>query len=119
MTGAEYILEERKRQIEEEGWTAEHDDEYTEGQLVDAACCYALFSASGYMKGLREIRRRHFDRFLKILDIYWPWDRKWWKPSCTDDINGRILECIKAGALMAAEIDRLKRLEQSGNVDKI
>jgi len=33
----------------------------------------------------------------------WPWDFKWWKPTPND----RVRELVKAGALIAAEIDRL------------
>jgi hypothetical protein len=44
----------------------------------------------------------------------WPWEASWWKPSQTD----RIKELAKAGALIAAEIDRLKNassaLEKEG-----
>ena len=36
-TGIELIAEERKRQIEEEGWTAEHDDQQTDGEIAEAA----------------------------------------------------------------------------------
>jgi ribosomal protein S14 len=36
----------------------------------------------------------------------WPWDMDWWKPS-----NG-IQNLVKAGALIAAEIDSLKRKEK-------
>ena len=35
----------------------------------------------------------------------WPWDDEWWKPTPDD----RIRELVKAGALIAAEIDRLLR----------
>lgn len=38
----------------------------------------------------------------------WPWDKSWWKPTPDD----RIRELIKAGALIAAEIDRLQRLNK-------
>jgi hypothetical protein len=34
----------------------------------------------------------------------WPWDPSWWKPS-PDPIRN----LVKAGALIAAEIDRLQR----------
>lgn len=40
-SGIEIIAEERKRQIEVEGWTLEHDDEHRCGELSDAAVCYA------------------------------------------------------------------------------
>lgn len=88
LDGAEIIAAERKRQIEQEGWSEEHDDTHKRGQLALAASCYAL---PPYERG-------------RALD--WPWDRKWWKPTPDD----RIRELAKAGALIAAEIDRLKRL---------
>lgn len=41
-SGIEIIAEERKRQIEVEGWTPEEDDLYTAGQLALAGAnlCY-------------------------------------------------------------------------------
>jgi gamma-glutamylcyclotransferase (GGCT)/AIG2-like uncharacterized protein YtfP len=39
---------------------------------------------------------------------YWPWDESAFKPSP----DNRIKELTKAGALIAAEIDRLLRIEQ-------
>ena len=38
--GAELIADERKRQIEVEGWNAEHDAQYTHNELISAAMCY-------------------------------------------------------------------------------
>lgn len=89
-TGCQLIAAERKRQIEVEGWTADHDAKHICGELTDAAVCYAI---RGYW-------RTRYDRFLKAL---WPWDSKYWKPTQDD----RIKELTKAGALIAAEIDRL------------
>ena len=89
-SGIELITEERKRQIEVEGWTAEHDSKHVCGELTDAAVCYAI----------RRYWRTRYDSFLKAL---WPWDSKYWKPTQDD----RIKELAKAGALIAAEIDRL------------
>ena len=91
-TGIELIAEERQRQIEVEGWTPEHDDKHTCGELTDAAICYA---STGYW------RRR--------APLLWPknWEVKWWKPTPND----RIRELQKAGALIAAEIDRLNRIK--------
>lgn len=31
------VVSERRRQIYEEGWSPEHDDEHTDGSLADAA----------------------------------------------------------------------------------
>lgn len=60
------LAAERRHQIEDEGWTAEHDDGHTQGQLCDAACCYA-----------HEVRWRRM--FNKTSADYrapatWPWD---------------------------------------------
>lgn len=83
-TGIELIATERQRQIEGEGCSQEHDDEHAGGELADAAACYAM------------------GRQLPV----WPWDIDWWKPTPND----RVRELVKAGALIAAEIDRLQRL---------
>ena len=98
MSGAELISAERKRQIEVEGWTPEHDDQHRECELLDAALCYAGMAGSQIMDADRGVEA--FDGLLEA----WPWEDAWWKPS-TDPI--RNLE--KAGALIAAEIDRLQR----------
>ena len=83
MTGVELIAAERQRQMDVEGWTPEHDAEHDAGEILDAAICYAV---------------------PRFAVKYWPWGRQWWKPS--DD---PIRNLVKAGALIAAEIDRLRR----------
>jgi len=44
---------------------------------------------------------------------YFPWDKSWWKPLDTNPnqmtVEDRIRHLEKAGALLAAEIDRLLR----------
>lgn len=86
----EDIAAERKRQIEVEGWTPEHDDEHYLKQMSLAAASYAAFGdicdTPGIPPGL------------------WPWDRSWWKPT---DYRRNL---VKAGALIAAEIERVDRL---------
>lgn len=97
MTGIELIAEERERQISKEGWTATHDDEYVNGELAEAAHCYAatsVYSAKGW-----DVKR-------VIQYLSWPWDIDWWKPS-----PNPIRNLVKAGAFIAAEIDRRLRLE--------
>lgn len=86
--GLTLIRQERLRQINAEGWTPEHDDEHTEGELVNAAIAYLTSDIT------------------ESIDCFWPWDRSYWKPVPDD----RIRELEKAGALIAAEIDRLSRL---------
>lgn len=94
--GAGLIAIERNRQITEENWDDGHDDEHDQGQMADAAACYAINPRN------REMAKWHPTRGRPA---HWPWDDEWWKP-CPDD---RIHELVKAGALIAAEIDRLLR----------
>lgn len=89
-TGIEYIAEERKRQIDEEGYTALHDKEENE-------LCQLAFAAAAYACPVKTNKAKSFKR-----THLWPWDSRAWKPS-----NDRIRELSKAGALIAAEIDRL------------
>jgi hypothetical protein len=87
-TGAGLIVLERQRQIEAEGWTADHDAQHIGEELAFAAICYALPQ----------------DYKTDGVHSFWPWDQELWKPSPDD----RIRELTKAGALIAAEIDRLR-----------
>lgn len=97
-TGIELIAEERKRQIEVEAWTTKHDSGHKNGEMADAAVCYAL----GDTKIVFE-PRMDYPNSIKLVNNYWPWGIGWWKPSPHD----RVRELTKAGALIAAEIDRL------------
>jgi len=89
MSGIERIAAERKRQMSVKGWTPEHDDGHNNFELLEAAICYA---------------NEYYHAHLDSVPSSWPWEPEAWKPS-TDII--RNLE--KAGALIAAEIDRLDR----------
>ena len=90
------IEEERLRQIYIEGYTSEHDDTESEGQLSRAAALYALPS--------------HLRWYIKYL---WPWGDDDYKPDKEYTDEGRIRELVKAGALISAEIDRIKRLSDA------
>jgi hypothetical protein len=112
-TGAELITEERQRQIEKEGWTEDHDTQHSNGELALAACCYAS-PVLLYQKNESYYNIQFSDP--------WPdwWDYQWNKRQTNK--NGyiipneelpneqRIRNLVKAGALIAAEIDRLQRL---------
>lgn len=91
------VLAERRRQIEVEGWTSEHDDqEHDTGDLAAAASAYALHAAdmlNPYSQGDGR----------DLIPDFWPFSKKWWKPS----VPRRDL--VKAGALIIAEIERLDR----------
>lgn len=85
-TGISLIATERQRQIHEEGFTSKHDAKLKDGILADAACCYIL--------------TRHYS--IQRLSESFPLDSEMWKPTPND----RIRELTKAGALIAAEIDK-------------
>lgn len=88
--GAQAITSERERQIEVEQWTTRKDDTYLNGELVKAAAGYLLFN---FVTGAA---------FRKL----WPWDFAWFKPGT------RKRELEKAGALIAAEWDRIDRWDR-------
>lgn len=103
-TGIELIADERARQISAEGWTEENDDRYESGELIDGA--------ASYIRAARERARGEGEARLCSLAaagmIPWPWEDHWWKPS---EDNKRNL--VKAGALIAAELDRIQRSENA------
>lgn len=103
MNGADLIKEERLRQVSEEGWTTEHDDEHPRCALVVAGACYAL-DIAGRFSNEHESWLFAYKGQAKEL---WPWDEEWWKP--TED---PIRQLVKAGALIAAEIDRFQRQQK-------
>lgn len=111
-TGIELMAEERARHPQE-GWTTEHDDEHSHGEMRLAAICYAMSDSEREL--IRICHRRGQDDRLSqswqtLLDFFWPFGREWWKP-CPYD---RVRELVKAGALLAAEIDRIQRLKTRG-----
>lgn len=127
MSGIDLIAAERHRQIDKEGWTPEHDDEHEGEELALAAACYAMPDTAYH--GTMNNRR------VEIEDA-WPWNaeefkgdrdvRAWGgtvtrqrvfssgrtpehRPGAPTLCDLRIRELVKAGALIAAEIDRLQR----------
>lgn len=109
------VLAERRRQVQSEGWTPDHDDIHVQGELARAAACYAWAGAQDDEKRsvyVMEAGLIWFDTV--ILRRLWPWDRKWWKP------KDRRRDLVKAGALILGEIERLDReaaktCEEQGN----
>lgn len=80
-TGAQLIAEERRRQIEVEGFTEEHDlKEHSVNNLISAASCY----------------------LNPLQSMYWPFERAWFKP------KNIIKDLVRAGAFIAAAIDLYK-----------
>lgn len=97
-TGVELIAEERERQISTEGWTPEHDDQHQMNEMIAAADCYMTTAAITDQGGCGP----------GDCQDHWPWDTEWWKPS-----EDPIRNLVKAGALIAAEIDRIARANAS------
>lgn len=81
------VIAERQRHQSAEGWTPEHDDQYSKSQLLWASSCYVL-------NAIHPFNRIPFD---------WPWTPEWWKPT-----NPR-RDLVKAGALILAELERIDR----------
>lgn len=94
------IMNERIRQITEEGYGSEWDDQYTDGQLGAAAGCYAMPERVRSQYQSYHVSGRFFPR-------WWPWSVDHWKPGKSDE--GRLRDLAKAGALIIAEMDRLIR----------
>ena len=76
--GAEQILRERKRQVVAEGFNREHDLQYRNGELIRCVLAYLLRDPDA-----------------------WPFGMEMYKPTTEER------DLVKAGALIAAEIDRL------------
>lgn len=92
-SGIQLIAAERERQVKVELWSPATDDLYANEELACAAICYAISPK---------------DRGGEIPYL-WPWDPHWWKPGLEESVLGRVQELAKAGALIAAEIDRQLR----------
>lgn len=89
------VQAERRRQITAEGWTPEHDDEHADGQMAQAAGCYALHAGG--------IGTDWLDGRQNGAALFWPWDKDSWKPTTPRR------DLVKACALALAEIERLDR----------
>ena len=79
-----HVFRERLRQIREKGYTPDHDDAYTNGELADAAIAYIEPDE---------------------LALKWPWAPDTFKP------EGERRNLERAAALLIAEIERLDRAE--------
>lgn len=86
------IVAERDRQIVHEKFDAFHDDHHGNGELAQAAACYAENSVD--VNGPNN-----------SVPAMWPWHDSWWKP------GDRRRDLVKAGALIVAEIERLDRAD--------
>lgn len=89
------IKAERQRQITQEGFTAQHDDNHNEYEaLIMAAATYEI-----------DPKER------QEIPTSWPFDLEMWKPTAGQGRKGRIRELVKAGALYLAAKDSMERQE--------
>lgn len=113
--GAALIAAERQRQIETEGWTPEHDDRHDQHELAWAAACLAppetiyrvRIDPERGVSWREPWPREYVPNLSRGRPGYQPWRR----PECD-----RIRQLVKAGALIAAEIDRLQRVPVAPSV---
>lgn len=85
MTGIELITKEREEQLQKHGWTPQHDDQHYDGSLVHAAISAMLLDGDFFPEN---------------------WDLKYFNKFESKTLIDRMKV---AGALIAAEIDRLQR----------
>ncbi|PAU86302.1 hypothetical protein CK507_15780 [Pseudomonas sp. WN033] len=87
------VIRERIEQMEKHGHDPEHDAGHDQGELAQAAVCYAL--------------PPELLRWFEGNDVYlWPFERAAWKPTT------RRRDLVKAAALILAEIERLDAMEK-------
>ena len=91
LSGAGMILEERGRQIQELGYDDAHDRQYSVENFVMAAMAYLDL-------------HKNNDNCCEPI-AYWPFDPQYFKPRTLER------DLVKAGALIAAAIDRLNQKE--------
>jgi hypothetical protein len=96
LDGAALIAQERERQVNVEGRTLAMDRLYVNDELPKAAACYLT----------PHWVRKKMAEDGKSVDPLWPFPAETWKPG-DGTTAGRVRELVKAGALIAAEIDRL------------
>lgn len=109
--GAAMIAAERLRQIKGEEFIADYDDrENPTGELADGAACYAIVAAA-QARGAKpeEFTLEYLDESENLL---WNLRAGDWKPSAD-----RLRNLARAGALIAAEIDRVMREQAARTLD--
>jgi hypothetical protein len=94
------VAAERRRQIEVEGWTPEHDDAHRVGEMADAGAAYAHRANLHFNHPAFGTERKAAEAYCPNL---WPWDMAWWKPV------GFRRDLVKAAALIAAEGEKFDR----------
>ena len=104
--GADLIAGERRRQVEEEGWTPEHDDRHTDRDLAVVAAALAIDGTDYFIEARDDggvLCAGGSDRWGLVAKFGYCGERP-----------DRIRALTIAGALIAAEIDRELRRQAGG-----
>jgi hypothetical protein len=91
--GVSLIAAERSRQIESEGYSLEHDDQHTHGELAIQAAALAIDGTDACITHPDYEEDESVDPWGLVTKHHGQWER----------------ELVIAGALIAAEIDRQQR----------
>lgn len=104
-TGIELIAEERQYQIDKYGFTGEHHLEHSEwyGNLQLQEAAHSLLADELYEQA------ETYDQIPQN------WNPEWWERLCRKPRKERL---IIAAALIAAELDRIKKSEELENPQK-
>jgi hypothetical protein len=97
--GVMAIANARIKQIDDHGFNPQQDDGYERDELLRAAACYLLLQVPDTNGG-----EYVTPEVMTGLGL-WPWHPEWFKP------KDRLENLERAGALIAAELDRLHRAD--------
>lgn len=104
LPGLGAIRRERLRQIYHLGHTPNHDAAYTQGQLVSGAATYLEAARIQEMFGDDpddEQKAAIAAQLDEVVEKNWPWEE------CSPNLSsGSLDNLVKAGAMIAAELDR-------------
>lgn len=118
------VFAERRRQVAEEGFDADHDDASDPGAHERAAATYA------YAAGQADHHAAFVDVNAKrpravgalgwivrdMIVLLWPWEMRWWKPK-TDEPDWKRRCMVKACALLIAAIERFDRAKARADLE--
>lgn len=110
-TGIELIAEERQRQIDVEGYTEQHDSQHKTSEFVYAAIAY-IESAKIGVNCLELGNDDAFSILVRKIEkgkSCFPWKDAF--KASTD-----VRDLVKAGALIAAAIDRLQKEPKAAEI---
>lgn len=105
-TGLELIADERKRQIDVKGYNQQHDSQHNVSEFISAAKSYITTAGIYAIKQQCDCTDDGITNGIDFEKRTYVWGYESFNPKdCISDL-------VKAGALIAAAIDRLQLKEQ-------